>query len=118
MSILEGELASVIADALTEADIPVDVVLTRTTAGSGDPWNPSGGTTETFECRGFADAYRANERAGTLIAETDIKVVVIAATLLTEPTTGDVLTIGGKSYNVQSVLTDPAKALWECRCSA
>lgn len=118
MSILEGELAETIAAALLEADLPLDITLTRVSGGSGDPWSPSGGSTTTYEAKGFCDTYRADERAGSLIQETDIKVVIVAATLLTEPETGDIISIGGKTLNVASVLTDPAKALWECRCSA
>jgi hypothetical protein len=119
MSILEGELAATIADALIEADLPLAITLTRTTAGSGgDPWNPPTGTTTTYQCSGFTDSYRDAERVGTLIEATDRKVIVIGATLLTTPEVSDTVNIQGEPLNVMSVLTDPARALWELQCRA
>ncbi len=119
MSILEGELAATIADALAEADIPLDVTLIRTSVGSsGDPWSPTGGSTWTYDAKGFADRYSVQERVGSLIETTDHKVIIVAATLLTEPETGDRITIQGQTLNVMSVMADPARALWELQCRA
>lgn len=122
MSILQGELAEQIADALTEADIPVDVVVTRTvlTDVNNTPWNPSDdvAVATDYPCQGLTDSYSALDIDGTLIRQSDIKVLILATTLAIVPSVTDTVTIGGKSYSVISVATDPATALWVCQCRA
>jgi hypothetical protein len=70
MSILDGELASQIADALTEADIPLPCVVTRMVQ-SGPPWEPVL-VPEPHACQGLVDSYSVEERGqNSSIAATD-----------------------------------------------
>jgi hypothetical protein len=114
MSILEGELAETIGDALLGADIPLDLVVTRSTSGGGgDPWDPDPPTLTDYPCKGFVDSYTALERAGTLIEASDVKVVIVAKTLAIKPTPADTVKVRGKTYSIVNVSADPAVALWE-----
>jgi hypothetical protein len=118
MSILDGELAETIADALEAADLPLDCVLTRSTPGDGDPWNPDAGTSTDYACKGFTDEYTALERADSLIQADDIKVVIVATTVAIEPLPLDSVSIRSKTYTVVNVSTDPARALWQLQARA
>lgn len=127
MSILEGELAASIADALIEAAIPVGVTLVRTVPGESDPstpWVPGEPVVCTYSALGLTDAYSALEIDGTLVQHLDVKALVIPSSILKatacpaecpasiEPMAGDAVSIGGRTYTVISVSTDPATALW------
>lgn len=114
MSILEGELAEIIGDAIGGADLFYDAVLSRTTITGGDPYDPGSGveTTETFACQAFEDTYSIFERQNTLIQAGDVKVVVLAITLATTPTTADKITTRGVARSIVSVGRDPAGATW------
>ncbi|MGE0749338.1 MAG: hypothetical protein AB7K64_02010 [Variibacter sp.] len=113
MSVLEGEIAETVADALLEAAIPLDLVLTRTTPGGGDPFDPDPPTSTDYACKGFLDSYSVLERAGSLIEAGDAKIVIVATTLSIEPAPGDSVTVRGKSYAIVNVSADPAVALYE-----
>ena len=113
MSILEGEIAEQISDALVEAAIPVAVTVTRQVQDpESSPWAPTF-TTVDYSCQGLRDSYTALDRAGGNILESDVKVLILAPTLAIEPVPGDSVTIDGKTYSVVTVSTDPAGALWE-----
>jgi len=120
MSILEGELAETIGDALLDADILLDVVVTRSTpgGGGGDPWDPDPPTLTDHPCKGFVDSYRSLERAGTLIEASDVKVVIVAKTLAIGPSPADTVRVRGKRYSIVNVSADPALALWELHARA
>ena len=116
VSILEGELAETIADALTEAAIPYDVVVSRTTSvDPGTPWDPSDDTVTVtdYECRGYVDTFDDSYRAGGLVQQGDIKIVILANTLSVTPTLADTVTVRGETYQIVNVSSDPALALWE-----
>lgn len=112
MSILEGELAEIIGEAIGGADLFYAATLTRTTVTGGDPWDPGSGveTTVTFPCQAFEDTYSIFERQNTLIQAGDVKVVVLATTLATVPTTADKITTRGVTRSIVSVERDPAGA--------
>lgn len=116
-SILEGELAEIIGDALEDADIPYAVTITRITGTNdpGTPWDPSDDTIETtdYECRGYVDTFDDSYRAGGLVQQGDLKVVIVANTLSITPTLADTVTVRGETYNIVNVSSDPALALWE-----
>ncbi|MEP0322882.1 hypothetical protein [Bauldia litoralis] len=76
------------------------------------PWAPTY-TSVDYSCTGIRDSYSALDRAGGNVLETDVKILILAATLAIEPGTSDSVTIGGKTYAAISVSTDPATALWE-----
>jgi hypothetical protein len=112
-SILEGDLAETIADALIDAAVPLDIVITRFTPSvGGDPADPSPPTLTDYGCKCFADYFSDAFIAAGLIERGDIKVVVVANTLGIEPRPGDQVTIHGRTYRVFDVSADPALALY------
>jgi len=78
----------------------------------GDP-NAPGSTDFTFE--GFRDEFSAYAKATAGIPETDSKIVIIAASLATDPQDQDFLFIEGLWWRVRRVSTDPATAAWACQ---
>jgi len=116
VSILDGELAELIYDALEGADVPYGLTLIRSVPGSTAPpysaHNPGSATTQTFGCRGFIDDYRADQRDGTIIQVNDRKVIVLAPSLSVTPAPQDKITARGTQYVVVSVRADPAMATW------
>lgn len=119
MSLLDGELADIINDALEGADLPFDLTLSRDVPGSTAPpysqWNPGPPTTQTHACRGFVDDYRADQRDGTLIQLNDRKVVILAPSLSVVPVPGDKITARGIEYTAVTVQADPALATYTCQ---
>ena len=115
-SILDGELAAEVADALSNAAIPIDLTVTRMLPGSTDPpfapWDPGPPTPDPHTCKGWPDVYMADELANSLILSTDVKVFVVATTLDIDPTPADTVTVRGVTYQVISVSADPALAIW------
>lgn len=115
-SILDDEIAATIADALTNADVTLDIVLSRTVPGEPDPetpWIPGEPVTTNYSCKGWADHYEAAELVNTTILATDVKVMIVATTLAIEPAPSDHVTVRGDGYTVISVSTDPARAIWQ-----
>jgi hypothetical protein len=117
VSILDGELADTIADALIDAAIPFAVTITRSGTTGGDPADPGSGTTVTtdYPCQGFVDSYSAFDVANSLVLAGDVKIVVIANSLdmPSQPSPGDIVTARGRSYSIINVSADPALALFE-----
>lgn len=114
MSILEGELAEVIAEALIDADVPFAMSLTRTTiTPPPNDWTPGTEVTETFQCQGFIETYSDLLKAGTFIQEGDRKAVILTVTLSTTPTLTDLLIVHGRTYSIHSIGYDPARATIE-----
>lgn len=111
---LEGEIAERVGDALQDAGLVLGVTLTRSEpSGTGDSWNPEPPSETTFMCVGFLESFSAADRANTTILATDVRVVVAASSLETEPVVGDMVTIRDVTYTVVGVGTDPALALWD-----
>lgn len=122
MSILDGELAGIIFDALEGADLPYDLVLTREIPGSTEPpyspWSPGPPTIQTHNCRGLVDDYRADQRDGTLILSNDRKVLILAPSLSITPVPGDKITARGVVYTAITVQADPALATFTVQVRA
>jgi len=118
VSILDGELAELIFDALESADVPYDLMLIRSVPGNGPPHNPGPPTTQTHGCRGFVDDYRADQRDGTIIQVNDRKIVILAPSLSVAPAPQDKITARGANYTVISVQADPALAGYTCQVRA
>ncbi len=115
MSILDGEIAEMVADALESANVPYDLTLTRSTPGEVDPdepWVVPEPTITAHACRGFVDSYRADQVDGTVIQRNDRKVMVLVPTLSITPVPGDTVTARGQTYGVVHVDADPALATW------
>ena len=120
MSLLEDEIAELVADGLAAADLPFDLTLTRVVPGEPDPakpWEPVADTVQEFECQGFIDSYSDFWISQGVVQAGDRKISIIAKTLSTVPMPGDQITARGETYTiVGDVKTDPAIALWECHC--
>jgi hypothetical protein len=113
-SILEGELADTIGDALLDAAIPLDVVIMRSTPGVIiDPADPPPPTITDHACKGFVDTYTDALRAASLVQADDVKVVIVAKTIDIVPKPLDIVMVRTKTYTVITVSTDPALALYE-----
>ena len=124
MSFLD-DIPDLISDAL--GDDFRDATLTRTTVTAGaNPWDPPAGSTTTdYSCKALREEFGASWLAGGLVDATDVKILVLAATLPVTPEAGDRITIGSASWTVvpagsgkPAVSTDPAGAIWELRCKA
>lgn len=115
-SILDGDIAEQIADALTGAGLPLDVTLVRTTPGTPDPetpWIPAPPIVTNHACKGWTDRFTEEWQAGTAILAGDERVFIIATTLDVTPQPGDVVTVRGDNRTIISVSTDPALASWD-----
>jgi hypothetical protein len=118
VSILEGELAEIIGDALIDADIPFAITVTRSTPGDGPAYDPGPPTLTDHACQGFVDTYAAQYIDDTIILAGDVKIVIVAKTLDIEPVPGDTVTARDKTYSVINVSADPALALYELQARA
>lgn len=117
---LEGALAAKIGKAFGKS-LFYDAVLTRETPGTPNPstpWIPGVPVTATYPCKAIVDTYSDFAVANSLVDAQDRKVLILSASLSVRPTDLDKVTIRGTVYRVVSVDTDPAEAVWECRCSA
>lgn len=117
-------LAKTVGKALN--GIFLDAVLTREIPGSGPVYDPGPPTTVTYSCKALTESYGAYTRGQGLVAATDMKVMILATSLSVEPKPLDRIAIASQGFSGQIVAgdtpgqppvgTDPAKALWECRC--
>jgi hypothetical protein len=114
LSILDSELAEQLADALISADLPTDVVLTRTEQDpESPPWAPVDIDID-HPCKGWRDTYSAADRIAGDVLTSDVRVFVIASTIDTVPTTSDRVSVNGSALgSVVRVSVDPATAAWE-----
>lgn len=116
MSILQGDFANEVAEALESAEVPFDLTLSRDVAQDSpapEPGDPPIIVTVNYPCRGFIDQYDASWRAGSLIEAGDVKIIIVANTLSVEPVAGDLITARGKVYAAISVQADPAVATYQ-----
>lgn len=129
MSILD-DIPEIVNDALG-ADVFYDAVLKRDTAGAASPvrkpWDPAApGTPDEFPCKAIHDEWSANTVSLGLVESADQKILILAASLSTEPKSGDRIELLGKTLTIvpmntagqKAVMTDPAKAVWICRARA
>jgi hypothetical protein len=115
-SILEGELAATLADALTEAGLPYAVTVSRITPP--DPIYGGEPTITPYPCQGWRDQYDLDTIDGTMIQRSDVRVFIIASSLSINPTTADTITIGGVSHAIINVGIDPAGTAWDIQARA
>ena len=115
-SILDGELADLLTDALTNADIPQSCVVTRQEQ-SGPDYAPII-TNVPYDCQGWIDDYAERDRDGTLVQVNDRRVFILCASLDITPSTADSVTVDGVSYSIISVQRDPAGAAFVIQARA
>jgi predicted dinucleotide-binding enzyme len=120
MSILEGELAQVISEALIDANVPFDITVRRTEIVGGVPWEPGSGeeVTTNYPAKGFVADFSTLERAQTLIEANDVKIVILLPTIDTMPLTSDSVIARGKVYSIIRLSPDPAMATLEIQARA
>lgn len=122
MSILEGEIAEIVADALIGADVPYQVYIVRTTNTEPPPdwpthiiWEGSPVTTE-YAVMGWVDTFSANLIAQGVVNVDDAKIVLLQPTMPFRPVLADLIKARGQTYTVLGVhAEDPAKATLELR---
>lgn len=115
MSLLEGELAQIIGDALIDANIPYDMAIIRMEPGPGNPdrpWEPGEPVPVPYPCKGFTDTYNVHEQSASVIQAGDIKIVIIANTLSITPEPNMSVQARGVTYRIVDVSPDPAKATY------
>ena len=126
-SLLLGDLANIINDALGSS-IFLDAVLTRdVVASGGDPADPPDPTQVTYTCKAIRDFYGAGFLSGGLVDSKDVKVIILQKSLSTTPLSLDRITITGMPGTfvivspgigrLAAVTADPANATWECRAT-
>lgn len=108
-----GALSGIFFDATLERDVA--------TAGPND-WTPGPVASVSYQCKALADAWSAYHISGGMVSANDAKVLILASTLSIEPQAGDRVTVRGEMFTLvteggsrPAVMSDPAKALWECR---
>jgi hypothetical protein len=77
--------------------------LIREGTTTGPSWSPTIGEPTVTPCTAALTRYSEAERAGTLISETDRKVIVSMDGLSVVPTVADKLRVDGDDYSIQSV---------------
>jgi hypothetical protein len=128
MGLLDGELASIVADALVSAEMSLPATLTKVTPGTRTPGAISAGrhsSTTDYPVQAIAASTSAMRIAGTLIAGVDRVIRIFGASLPAGvvPTPGDRVTmdgatstIVGDSAGLRAVTVDAAKAMYTCQC--
>ncbi|MCP8895345.1 hypothetical protein KYK29_10405 [Shinella daejeonensis] len=121
MSLLEGELAEIIGDALVAADIPYDMTIPRLhQEPPPDDW-PSWQewlapiTVVEHEFQGFIDTYDARLIAAGVVNVGDVKIVIIQQGMPFRPDLTDTITARGATYTILDIAEDPARATLEVR---
>jgi hypothetical protein len=77
--------------------------IRRNTAGDGDPWEPGAGTDTDHSVQLAVIDYTSRDRDGTLIQQSDRRVLISAQGLAITPTSGDQVVIGGQAYAIIDV---------------
>ena len=128
MGLLDGELASLVADALVSAELTKPAVLIKVTPGARDPAHVSAGTnptTTTYRAQGLVASLSAFQIANTLIKDANRVVRLFGATIAggAVPEPGDRITIEGVTSTIvnddggkRAVQRDPASATYLCQC--
>lgn len=118
-SILDGDLADEIANALDSAGIPFAVSITREVPGEGgDPFDPPPPVSTTYNGSGWLDDWGNDFIASGLVERTDAKIIIIATSITIVPVAGDSVTVRGKTYSVLNVAADPALATYTLQARA
>jgi hypothetical protein len=125
VGLLDGELASLVADALVGAELTKPATLIKIVAGERAPGAISAGThptTQAYQARAIEASLTALKLAGTLIDGVDAAIRLFGATIGggQVPAAGDRIAIGGRTYTIvdKGVSRDPAGVAYLCQCRA
>lgn len=111
-SLLNGGIASIFGKVFAGLYLPATLlcqVRTETDDGSVTV------ETELHACRAQIDAVTEAMRQAPGYTGTDQRILILADTLDVVPTTDDAITVGGRTWGVASVASDPARSYWELR---
>jgi hypothetical protein len=114
LSILDGELADQLTDALTAFDIPQSCVVTVQET-SGPEWEPVI-VDVPYTCSGWIDNYATIDHVDSSVQVNDRKVFVLCSSLSVTPAPSNKVTIGGATYTIINVQRDPAGTAWVMQC--
>lgn len=123
MSILLGELAKTISEALIDANVPYEIVVPRTTQTEPPEdwptWEPWPGETVTVEhkMQGFVVDYDEALIAAGVVQMGDVRIVILQPTIPAGLTIGltDIVQAQGKTFTILNIGEDPAGATLELR---
>lgn len=133
MGLLDGELASIIGQAAEF--IFLNATLSRNDKpigedeGLSDPWNPTYGDPIEWSCKAIVEEWDVRFLNEGLVQVGDVKILVLANSLATEPKPLDKINVDGRGTftvipasqspsRVSAVSIDPAKAVWTLRARA
>lgn len=123
VSLLEGGIANIVYGAAKF--LFLDATLIRETEASTNDFDTVTTTVVTYPCKAIEDTVSVMEMQGGDFMQTNyVKVLILAASLATEPKPLDRIVLRGKTLTIlpgekvlyPTVQTDPAHALWTCRC--
>ena len=115
-SLLESEIKKQVATAFKGVLLAGTLrrVASTTVDSNGDPVP---GVATTFSFEGIRDAFNAEYAAAVGIPVTDIKVLIIAGLMDTDPVKDDEVLIRGQWHKVRAILErDPANATHVLQC--
>lgn len=96
----------------------LDATLARDGAPSGPGYDPTPGTEAIYTCKAIHEEYSEHDRLQGLVQAGERKVLILAGSISVTPTSGDRITIRGRTFAITDVATDPAQAVWVCKARA
>lgn len=112
------KIAGILSTALPSAGVTVGATLIRSTQGARTPGAFADGpaiTETSIACKGFVSTETHTKIGDTLVAQADRVVNLLGGTLGgVVPTSGDKITIDGKTQRVIAV--EGSVAVWTCLC--
>lgn len=127
MSILLGELAQTISEALIDANVPYELTIPRMTEGTPRPddwpsWEewPDDSVLVEHKMQGFIVDYDEALIAAGVVQMDDVRIVILQPTIPAELTIGitDIVQAQGKTFTILNIGEDPAGATLELRARA
>jgi hypothetical protein len=117
VSILDGDVAQMVADMLADADMPRPGTLRKLIDGGTDDFGNPITTTSDHAFTGWRESYSALFAAQSGIPTTDVRIVVVATSCDATPAQQDFLQVGGVWHRVRVIEgIDPAGATIACQC--
>lgn len=121
MSLLQGEIAEMVADGLAAADLPFAMTIPRLhQAEPPDDW-PSWQewtapiTTTEYVFQGWIDVFDNSLIAAGVVDATDTKICIVQRGMPFRPELTDTIVARGEVYTILSMNEDPAQAVLELR---
>lgn len=121
MSLLQGEIAEMVADGLASADLPYAMTIARTTQEpppadwpSWQEWTAPITTTE-YVFQGWVDQFDNSLIAAGVVDATDTKICIVQRDMPFRPELTDTIVARGEVYTILDITEDPAQAVLELR---